>query len=129
VFLVGDACGQCLPLTGEGIRPALAFGCAAGRLGRQVVCYGRPLSEALRDYRRLVQASWATFTILGALQASLGHVPRGLVGPACWLFDHSPLRWLAEELYWAAAPLELACRMPSPKAGEGEGGKRGVMVS
>ena len=37
VFLVGDAAGQCLPLTGEGIRPALVFGQAAGRLARRVL--------------------------------------------------------------------------------------------
>lgn len=107
VFLVGDAAGQCLPLTGEGIRPALAFGYAAGRLGRRVLTEGLPLARALREYRRLVLAARPGYGALAVLQRSLGYAPRRWVGPMCWAFDSSPLRRIAERAYWAAAPMDL----------------------
>jgi digeranylgeranylglycerophospholipid reductase len=107
VFAVGDAAGQCLPLTGEGIRPALAYGWAAGSLARRVLAGDLPLAGALRDYRRVVLASGAGYTALAALQAGLGYVPRRAVAPLLWLFDNSPARWLGEQAYWATAPLEL----------------------
>lgn len=37
VFFAGDSAGHCIPLTAEGIRPALYFGLAAGRELRAVV--------------------------------------------------------------------------------------------
>src|SRR5207245_1192866 len=37
LFAVGDAAGQCLPLTAEGIRPALYFGDRCGELIRRVL--------------------------------------------------------------------------------------------
>jgi menaquinone-9 beta-reductase len=114
VFAVGDAAGQCLPLTGEGIRPALAFGWVAGRLARQVVAGDLPLARALRDYRRVVLASRVGYTALAAMQAGLGYVPRRAVAPLLWLFDNSPLRWLGEQGYWATAPLELLAGARSP---------------
>jgi 2-polyprenyl-6-methoxyphenol hydroxylase-like FAD-dependent oxidoreductase len=107
VFAVGDAAGPCLPLTGEGIRPALAFGWAAGCLARRVLAGDLPLERALRDYRRVVLASGPGYAALAALQAGLGYVPRRAVGPLLWLFDNSPLRWLGEQGYWTTAPLEL----------------------
>ncbi|MBI2088909.1 MAG: NAD(P)/FAD-dependent oxidoreductase [Deltaproteobacteria bacterium] len=37
LFLVGDSAGQCLPLTGEGIRPAIYFGQACGAIIQRVL--------------------------------------------------------------------------------------------
>ncbi|MBI2359209.1 MAG: NAD(P)/FAD-dependent oxidoreductase [Deltaproteobacteria bacterium] len=37
LFLVGDAAGQCLPLTGEGIRPAIYFGQACGAVIQRIL--------------------------------------------------------------------------------------------
>src|SRR5207249_9790372 len=37
LFAVGDAAGQCLPLTAEGIRPALYFGGECGKILQRVI--------------------------------------------------------------------------------------------
>src|SRR5438876_536591 len=54
LFAVGDAAGQCLPLTAEGIRPAPHFGDRCGELIRRVLAGELALDSALADHRRLV---------------------------------------------------------------------------
>ncbi|MBI1794600.1 MAG: NAD(P)/FAD-dependent oxidoreductase [Chloroflexi bacterium] len=51
VFRIGDSAGQCLPLSGEGIRPALFFGALAGSLARRVLEGETSLPDALEMYR------------------------------------------------------------------------------
>jgi flavin-dependent dehydrogenase len=46
VYFVGDSAGHCLPLSGEGIRPAFHFAVAAAREIRS----GKPAEQALADY-------------------------------------------------------------------------------
>ncbi len=60
VFRVGDTAGQCLPFTGEGIRPALYFGAAVGRLARYVIDGKMSEADALREYRRFVEPHLVT---------------------------------------------------------------------
>lgn len=55
IFLVGDSAGQCLPLTGEGIRPAIYFGQRCGDLLQRVISGERSLRQALQEYRRSVK--------------------------------------------------------------------------
>lgn len=60
LFVVGDAAGHCLPLTAEGIRPALHFGQECGRLVQRVLDGTSSLHDALTAYRRRVEAyRWA----------------------------------------------------------------------
>ena len=54
VFRIGDAAGQCIPLTGESIRPALYFGAMAGRLARRVLDDEISLPAALHRYGKFV---------------------------------------------------------------------------
>jgi flavin-dependent dehydrogenase len=54
VFAVGDAAGQCLPLTAEGIRPALYFGGECGRIVQRVLDGTLSLEAGLETYRRVV---------------------------------------------------------------------------
>ena len=75
VFVVGDAAGQCLPVTGEGIRPALHFGAACGRIVQQVIDGTLGLDEGLSRYRRLVRAHRAAYRALEATQAGVLRVP------------------------------------------------------
>lgn len=100
VFLVGDAAGQCLPLTGEGIRPALVFGQAAGRLARRVLDGRSALPEALSAYRRMVLSRRPHYALLGALQRALLRVPRR--GPSVFarLFGDGILSGPAQRAYW-----------------------------
>lgn len=53
LFLVGDAAGQCLPLTAEGIRPAIYFGQQCGALLQLVLDERLTLAQAQSTYRRL----------------------------------------------------------------------------
>lgn len=54
VFVVGDAAGQCLPLSGEGIRTAILAGYRAGDLLQEALDGRRSFEEAAAHYRRFV---------------------------------------------------------------------------
>ncbi|MFQ5419897.1 MAG: NAD(P)/FAD-dependent oxidoreductase [Anaerolineae bacterium] len=75
VFRVGDAAGQCLPLTGEGIRPALYFGAQAGRLARAVVDGQMSAETALKMYCRLVDKYTNVYRFLLLAQKFLTNIP------------------------------------------------------
>ena len=87
VFAVGDAAGQCLPLTAEGIRPAVFFGSECGRLIQRVLDGRLTLEAALEAYRRLVERYRASYRILEWGQ---------------WITAHTPTRWLAMLMTLAA---------------------------
>jgi flavin-dependent dehydrogenase len=80
VFAVGDAAGQCLPLTAEGIRPAIYFGTECGRIVQRVLDGEIALADGLEAYRKLVARYRGAYRTLGAVQ---------------WLAAHSPTRWFA----------------------------------
>ncbi|MDQ2826645.1 MAG: hypothetical protein M3Y04_06775, partial [Actinomycetota bacterium] len=103
VFVVGDAAGQCLPLTGEGIRPALVWGQEAGRWGRRVIEGSMDLDGALGAYQTAVRAHRAEYAILTRLQAGLFRMPIGLIPLGVRLFASGPLSRLAQRAYWKAA--------------------------
>lgn len=100
VFRVGDAAGQCLPVTGEGIRPALVFGQLAGRLARRVLEDRSSLDGALRGYRRQVRRRAPYYAFLGALQDLLLAVPPRLAGTFTSLIA---VCFQADRAYWWAA--------------------------
>ena len=92
VFVVGDAGGQCLPLTGEGIRTAVWAGQACGRLIRMVLDGRLTLDEARRRYHALVVRQQRRYRAL--LWATLGVLvlPRHVLGPmASWMSRPHPL--------------------------------------
>jgi flavin-dependent dehydrogenase len=107
IFLVGDAAGQCLPVTGEGIRPAFVFGQLAGRLARRVLAGELPYSVALAAYRRLVLEHSAGWRLLGALQRALLGAPRVLPPTVAWLFGQGPFARPAQRAYWQLASPDL----------------------
>ncbi len=75
LFLVGDAAGQCLPLTGEGIRPALYFGTQLGRLLRRHLEGELSLDQTRERYRRLVLRYKKAYDLLYRLQRLLPRLP------------------------------------------------------
>jgi flavin-dependent dehydrogenase len=90
LFAVGDAAGQCLPLTAEGIRPALYFGGECGKIVQRIIAGSLTLEAGLAGYRELVERYRKAYRILQWVQ---------------WVTAHAPTRWLA-------ALTELAARRP-----------------
>lgn len=110
IFLVGDAAGQCLPLTGEGIRPALVFGQAAGRLVRQALEGELPATEALARYRSVALAHRGAYRALGALQRALPRMPEASLRALAWILGDSPFSGRAQSAYWSLASPALLSR-------------------
>lgn len=75
MFVVGDAAGHCLPVSGEGIRPALVFGQLAGRLAERVRTGELALDQALSRYRAYVLSRRRGYDALDRLQSVLDHMP------------------------------------------------------
>ncbi len=75
VFRVGDAAGQCIPLTGEGVRPALYFGATVGRLTRRVLDGELREPDALREYQRFVKRHAELYRDLLLVQKGLPSLP------------------------------------------------------
>jgi flavin-dependent dehydrogenase len=80
VFAVGDAAGQCLPLTAEGIRPAVYFGSECGRIVQRVLDGALSLEAGLEAYQRLVARYRRPYRVLQLAQ---------------WMAAHAPTRWFA----------------------------------
>ena len=80
VFRIGDAAGQCIPLTREGIRPALYFGTMAGRLARRVLDNEISLPAALHRYRRFVEQRVKLYRYLLIVQKVLPALPISWIG-------------------------------------------------
>ena len=79
VFVVGDAAGHCLPLTGEGIRMAVRAGQFLGEQLQAVLDGVLSREEAARRYRAFVRAQRRSYAAMGAFQVALLHL-----APACW---------------------------------------------
>lgn len=75
VFVVGDAAGQCLPATGEGIRPAIQAGLFLGRLLADALSGQVELSEARRAYRRYQRRNRRLYFALAGLQVLIPLLP------------------------------------------------------
>src|SRR3989449_10948869 len=75
LFAVGDAAGQCLPLTAEGIRPALYFGDRCGELLRTVLEGRLTLDAALVEYTRIVNRYRRAYAVLRGAQWLATYAP------------------------------------------------------
>ena len=91
LFLVGDAAGQCLALTGEGIRPALFFGTHLGRLLRRALEGETTLDEARAAYRQLVLRRKWGYDLLTRMQRILPRMPLPAVERLLALVSRPPL--------------------------------------
>lgn len=103
LFVVGDAAGQCLPMTGEGIRPAIYFGQACGRMIQRVLEGEVSLRQALAEYRAFVLHHRRLYQLLGSLQGLLVRGPVGLVNRLIALACREPFRSLILRGYVAFA--------------------------
>lgn len=95
LFAVGDAAGQCMPFTAEGIRPALYFGGECGRLVQEVISGRASLREALDRYRRRVEGYRRAYRILWLAQVFAAYAPTRWFAAFTRLAARDPLlpRW------------------------------------
>jgi flavin-dependent dehydrogenase len=75
LFVTGDAAGQCFPLSGEGIRPALYFGDACGRIARDVLDGRQSFLAGLAAYADFVARHRWPFRVMRRLQDTLLALP------------------------------------------------------
>jgi len=93
VLIAGDASGQCLPLTGEGIRTAVLGGFKCGELLADVLAGRRSFEEAARGYREFADAARRKFRALTWGNIALLAMPLRLTGAAAAFLAHpGPLR-------------------------------------
>ncbi|MGH7921773.1 MAG: NAD(P)/FAD-dependent oxidoreductase [Candidatus Dormibacteraceae bacterium] len=107
-FLTGDAAGLCLPLTGEGIRPALVFGQIAGRLAARVIEGRLPLRTALETYAEMIRGRRIAlkYGILAQVERRMRHLPGPVIDATAWYFGAGPLAARCQAAYWRIAPAE-----------------------
>jgi menaquinone-9 beta-reductase len=93
VFVVGDAAGQCLPFTGEGIRTAVWAGGVCGRLIGQALAGECSLEAASARYRAFVLRQRRRYRALVWATAAVLVLPPRLLGlVAAWVGRPGPLR-------------------------------------
>lgn len=68
IWAVGDAAGQALPLTGEGIRTAIKFGMRAGQEIQKFLDGKQTLVQAQQNYRQFVLSKALIYKILFWMQ-------------------------------------------------------------
>src|SRR4051812_34126690 len=121
-FFAGDSAGHCLPVTAEGIRPALYFGLALGRELRAVHLGWQSRERAMRRYARFSDSHVWKYEALYRLQNLVGHVnPRPRLMHA-WLRAMKPdavTRW-AFARYLNLAPPDFAQSGPRPRTAAAE---------
>ncbi len=87
VFIAGDAAGQCLPVTGEGIRTAVLAGFACGDLIQQVLDGTVRLGDAVTQYSRFAARERRRFRSFLWANIALMLLPQPLVGQAARLLS------------------------------------------
>lgn len=98
VFVIGDAAGQCLPLSGEGIRTAVLAGVVSGALIQASLDGAMTLSDAQVAYRSFVATDrrryrgllWGNLLVLGLPQRWLGKAASMMARPRLlrWFLRH-----------------------------------------
>ncbi len=91
VFFAGDSAGHCLPVSGEGIRTAFAFGIAVGRELGEVLDGRKDREQALAAYHAHSAASARFYGRLLRFQRVVPKVPPRLLAAAIRLFGFQPL--------------------------------------
>lgn len=100
IFVVGDAAGMCIALTDEGIRPALFFGEACGRIVRRVIDGELTLAAGLAEYAAFVKRRRRFFKIYSAAQFALTRLPPPWIDQLARLIHHDRVwSWILDK-YW-----------------------------
>lgn len=79
IFVVGDAAGQLVPITGEGIRQALYFGKKCGQIIQTVLNKETSLEDGLKSYQAFVNKHRRFYTAFSWLQSVWAYGPTFLI--------------------------------------------------
>lgn len=109
LWLLGDAAGHCLPLTGEGIRFAFQDGDAAGRLLARVLAGGMTWEEASEAYAGTVARHRLRVGTFTRVQEFVRHVPNSAFAPVAWILARRSVRaWgLTRYMAWEHDPVTV----------------------
>jgi len=102
IFLAGDSAGHCLPLTGEGIRPALYFGQKCGQVIRQIMKKEMTLENGLEQYRDFVLKHRQGYRGLYRLQKLFSNVPDFLTAKVLKYLSQPRIFPRLAKSYWDA---------------------------
>ncbi len=100
VFVVGDAAGMCLGLTGEGIRPALFFGETCGQTVRRILEGELSLEDGLAEYTQFVKTRAHFFHTFSTAQAILSRLPGWGIAFLASFLTRDPWRSWLFRMYW-----------------------------
>jgi flavin-dependent dehydrogenase len=78
-YIVGDAAGHCIGLTGEGIRPAIYFAIAAARAAARVLDGDFSADQGLATYSQFAASHNRYFRFLSFLQVTLPRLPGSIL--------------------------------------------------
>jgi flavin-dependent dehydrogenase len=113
ILFIGDAAGHCLPLSAEGIRAAVYFGTAAGRLIAASLRGELPRAEALRRYAALHEAEARHYAKLLRAQRAIPDIaPRTLAAVSHLLKIPRVHHWLVRR-YLSHLVVERLGAVPS----------------
>ena len=109
LFIVGDAAGHCLPLTGEGIRPAVFFAQLLSEIINQELFGTIDRRLALDMYRAVQDRFQRRYRFLRRSQAVLRGWPDPPVGTFMAAFSRGFMyEWLCRKYWEVAAPVRPA---------------------
>ena len=104
VYFAGDSAGHCFALSGEGIRPALYFGTAAGHEIAAALAGRKDDGRALRDYGAFSARHRPAFEFAYAMQWLVPRVPPRLLQAALGVIGRRRLSRPAFSWYLGICP-------------------------
>jgi flavin-dependent dehydrogenase len=101
IFLVGDAAGQTLPLTGEGIRKSIYFGLKCGKIIQKIIDSKISLKKGKQEYKQLALKCDKYYRLLLKAQTKLLNLTNWKLNLIVKLLSIKPITNLAWKKYEA----------------------------
>ncbi|MDA0181754.1 NAD(P)/FAD-dependent oxidoreductase [Solirubrobacter phytolaccae] len=117
IFFAGDSAGHCLPLSGEGIRPAFYFGIAAAREIRAALAGEQTAGAALKRYSAFSRRHAPVFALALGLQRVIPRLPPKVLTRALKLMGRKRPCTASFGWYLTVADPKFANAKRTPTAG------------